>query len=136
MRPRTIISLFSVAGLTTKAHHKVSTFSGGMKRRLNLAAGIVHSPQFLFLDEPTVGIDAHSRELILGKLHEIKRTGTTMLYTTHYMEEAEILCDRVAIMDRGKLLVHGMPRELLAAHPGCRNLGELFIELTGKELRD
>jgi ABC-2 type transport system ATP-binding protein len=126
----------SAAGLSTRAHQKVSTFSGGMKRRLNLAAGMVHSPRFLFLDEPTVGIDAQSRELILGKLQEIRQSGATMLYTTHYMEEAETLCDRVAIMDRGKILVHGAPRKLLASHPGCRNLGELFLELTGKELRD
>lgn len=126
----------SVAGLADRAHQKVSAYSGGMKRRLNLAAGIVHSPRFLFLDEPTVGIDAQSRGLILEKLQEIKRSGTTMLYTTHYMEEAETLCDRVAIMDRGKILIEGTPRELLASHPGCRNLGGLFLELTGKELRD
>jgi ABC-2 type transport system ATP-binding protein len=131
-----ILQALSVAGLTTKADQKVSTYSGGMKRRLNLAAGIVHSPRFLFLDEPTVGIDAQSRGQILDKLREIKQSGTTMLYTTHYMEEAETLCDRVAIMDRGKLLVSGTPGELLASHPGCHNLGELFLELTGKELRD
>lgn len=126
----------SAVGLTPKAHQKVSTHSGGMKRRLNLAVGIVHAPHFLFLDEPTVGIDAQSRELILSKLQDIKRSGTTMLYTTHYLEEAETLCDRVAIMDRGKILIQGPPKELLVSHEKCDNLGELFLELTGKELRD
>ena len=106
-----------------------------MKRRLNLAVGILHSPRLLFLDEPTVGIDAQSRGLILGKLQGIKRSGTTLLYTTHYMEEAETLCDRVAVMDRGRLLAQGAPRDLLR-HPGCRNLGELFLQLTGKALRN
>jgi ABC-2 type transport system ATP-binding protein len=123
-------------GLEAKAHQKISTYSGGMKRRTNLAVGLVHAPRVLLLDEPTVGIDAQSRQMILDKLQEIRKEGTTILYTTHYMEEAQQLCDRVAIMDRGRILCQGTPRQVIAAQPVCRDLGELFLHLTGKELRD
>ncbi len=123
-------------GLGEKANHKVSTYSGGMQRRTNLAVGFIHTPRMLLLDEPTVGIDAQSRQLILDKLQTIKKEGTAILYTTHYMEEAQQLCDRVAIMDRGRILCQGTPRELITAHSQCRTLGELFLHLTGRELRD
>jgi ABC-2 type transport system ATP-binding protein len=135
LKTRTDKSLQAV-GLEEKAHQKVSTYSGGMQRRTNLAVGFIHTPRILLLDEPTVGIDAQSRQLILDKLQEIKKEGTAILYTTHYMEEAQQLCDRVAIMDRGRILCQGAPREIIAAHPQCRTLGELFLLLTGKELRD
>jgi ABC-2 type transport system ATP-binding protein len=125
----------AAVGLSDRADHKVATFSGGMKRRTNLAAGMLHRPAMLFLDEPTVGIDAQSRQLILDKLLGLKAEGLTMLYTTHYMEEAQRLCDRVAIMDHGRILKIGSPGELVAAE-GCMDLGELFIQLTGRELRD
>jgi ABC-2 type transport system ATP-binding protein len=125
----------AAVGLGNSAHQKVATFSGGMKRRTNLAAGLLHRPDLLFLDEPTVGIDAQSRQLILEKLLDLKSQGLTMLYTTHYMEEAAQLCDRVAIMDQGRLLRTGAPGELVA-DAGCRDLGELFLQLTGRELRD
>jgi ABC-2 type transport system ATP-binding protein len=123
-------------GLDARAHQKVATFSGGMQRRTNLAVGILHAPRLLLLDEPTVGIDPQSRQLILEKLGAIKRTGTAMLYTTHYMEEAQQLCDRVVIMDTGRILCQGPPDALIADHPPCRSLGEVFLQLTGKELRD
>ena len=123
-------------GLEAKAGQKVMTFSGGMKRRTNLAVGLLHAPLVLLLDEPTVGIDAQSRRLIQDKLQSIKQGGASILYTTHYMEEAQQICDRVAIMDRGRILCHGTPREIIDASPGCRDLGELFLRLTGKELRD
>lgn len=123
-------------GLESHAHRRVSTFSGGMKRRANLAAGILHHPPVLLLDEPTVGIDAQSRQLIMEKLKDLKEGGTTMVYTTHYMEEAQSLCDRVAVMDKGRILAMGAPDALLAEYPRSRNLGELFLELTGKGLRD
>jgi ABC-2 type transport system ATP-binding protein len=126
----------AAVGLETNAHRRVATFSGGMKRRANLAAGILHRPPLLLLDEPTVGIDAQSRQLIMEKLEDLKAAGTTMVYTTHYMEEAQRLCDRVAIMDKGRILAMGTPDALLADHPGSADLGELFLELTGKELRD
>jgi ABC-2 type transport system ATP-binding protein len=125
----------AAVGMAAKGHQKVATFSGGMKRRTNLAAGLLHRPAMLFLDEPTVGIDAQSRHLILDKLLALKAEGLTMLYTTHYMEEAEQLCDRVAIMDQGQILKTGPPGELVKDE-GCRDLGELFLHLTGKELRD
>ena len=123
-------------GLQDRAHHKVGTYSGGMKRRTNLAVGLVHAPRVLFLDEPTVGIDAQSRQMILEKLQEISRRGTAILYTTHYMEEAQQLCHRVAIMDNGRILSSGTPGEIVRSHPDCKNLGDLFLHLTGKELRD
>ena len=123
-------------GLAQKAHQRVSDFSGGMKRRANLAAGILHRPRVLFLDEPTVGVDAQSRQLIMDELHKIKKTGTTMIYTTHYMEEAQQLCDRLAILDQGRILIMGTPSEVMARHPQCDNLGDLFLKLTGKALRD
>jgi len=93
-----------LAGLRARRKDKVDTFSGGMKRRLNLAAAIIHDPKILLLDEPTVGVDPQSRNLIFEKIELLKKQGRTIIYTTHYMEEAERLCDRVAIMDRGKIL--------------------------------
>jgi ABC-2 type transport system ATP-binding protein len=131
-----IAQALGAVGLQARAHHKVSTYSGGMKRRANLAAGMVHAPRVLLLDEPTVGIDAQSRQMILDKLCQIRDGGTAILYTTHYMEEAQQICDRVAIMDRGRILCRGTPREVIAAQPGCHDLGDVFLHLTGKELRD
>src|SRR6516164_7310787 len=95
------------------ADDRVHTYSGGMKRRLNLACGLVHSPRLLLLDEPTVGVDPQSREHILNAIQKLAREGTTVLYTTHYMEEAERLCDRIAIMDKGRIAASGTLRELL-----------------------
>ena len=96
--------------------HKVGTFSGGMKRRLNIAAALLHDPELLLLDEPTVGVDPQSRNAIFENLIELKRRGKTLVYTTHYMEEAEKLCDRIVIIDHGKVIandtVHGLYRRL------------------------
>ncbi len=131
-----IQSALTSVGLETKAHQKVAAYSGGMKRRTNLAAGILHGPKLLFLDEPTVGVDIQSRQLILDRLAQIQTAGTTMIYTTHYMEEAQQICDRVAIMDAGKILVQGPPDELIDQATDCQNLGALFLRLTGKKLRD
>ncbi len=121
--------------LQDQADRRVSTFSGGMKRRLNLSAGILHNPKILFLDEPTVGIDAQSRNLIHQRLLELNRMGMTLIYTTHYMEEAEELCSKVGIIDKGTLLLQGKPGELTKAQ-GFNNLNHLFFSLTGKQLRD
>jgi len=118
------------------ANRVLSKFSGGMKRRVNLIAGLLHKPKILFLDEPTVGIDVQSRIVILNYLKEINKKGTTIIYTSHYMEEAEHLCSRVAIMDRGTIISMGKPKELVAEHPEFKNLENIFIHLTGKELRD
>ncbi len=99
-------------GLAQRAKDRVSHFSGGMKRRLNLAMGLLHRPKFLLLDEPTVGIDPQARLAILEIIREVASAGTTVLYTTHYMEEAEELCARIAIMDTGKILSTGSVEEL------------------------
>lgn len=126
----------ALVGLLEHAERRVETYSGGMKRRANLAVGVIHRPQLLFLDEPTVGIDAQSRNMILENLMEFKRAGMTMVYTTHYMEEAQQLCGRIAIVDRGQVIAEGEPQQLVDAHPDCHNLEELFLQLTGRQLRD
>ncbi len=126
----------ATVGLLDQADRRVASFSGGMKRRANLAAGILHQPELLFLDEPTVGIDAQSRNLILDRLAELNQAGMTLIYTTHYMEEVEQLCDDIAIVDSGKVIARGAPRALLAEQDTCQNLEELFLVLTGKQLRD
>lgn len=126
----------AAVGLTSRADQLVGTFSGGMKRRANLAVGMLHQPRLLFLDEPTVGIDAQSRQLIMEQIETLRDGGTTVLYTTHYMEEAQRLCSRVAIMDQGRILIQGTLDQLLAHEYGGKDLGELFLSLTGKALRD
>lgn len=102
----------SRVGLAERASDKVKEFSGGMKRRLNLCMGLLHQPKFLLLDEPTVGIDPQARLNILEVIREVAAGGTTVLYTTHYMDEAEELCDRIAIIDQGKILTEGTLDEL------------------------
>ena len=103
-------------GLTDRATDRVNTYSGGMKRRLNLASALVHDPELILLDEPTVGVDPQSRNQIFENILELRRLGRTLVYTTHYMEEAARLCDRVAIIDRGRLLALGTVPELLNLH--------------------
>jgi len=102
-----------MVGLTERADDRVATYSGGMKRRLNFAAGLLHRPRILFLDEPTVGIDPQSRRRILDMVKDLNRAGTTVLYTTHYMEEAEELSHRLAIMDHGQIIALGTLSELI-----------------------
>ncbi len=104
--------MLELVGLADRADDRVGTFSGGMKRRLNFAAGLLHKPHILFLDEPTVGIDPQSRRRILDLVKELNREGTTIIYTTHYMEEAEELSHRIAIMDHGELIALGTLDEL------------------------
>jgi ABC-2 type transport system ATP-binding protein len=99
-------------GLDARANDAVKTYSGGMKRRLNLGIGLVHRPRAVLLDEPTVGIDPQARNRILDVVRDVARAGTTVLYTTHYLEEAERLCDRIAILDQGKILAEGTLDEL------------------------
>ncbi len=126
----------ALAGLEGSGDKRVDTFSGGMKRRANLAAAILHAPRLLLLDEPTVGIDAQSRNMILENLSALRKAGTTIVYTTHYMEEAEQICDRVAVMDRGRIVAEGAPADLIGEAEDCDNLEQLFLRLTGKQLRD
>jgi len=99
-----ITEALSLVGLSDRAGDKVERFSGGMKRRLNLAAALLHDPQILLLDEPTVGVDPQSRNAIFENLETLKERGKTLVYTTHYMEEAERLCDRIVIIDHGKVI--------------------------------
>ena len=107
-----------LAELTARAGDRVKTYSGGMKRRLNLACALVHDPPVLLLDEPTAGVDPQSRNHLLDTIEGFARAGRTILYTTHYMEEAERLCDRVAIMDQGKILALDTVNALLRKHGG------------------
>jgi len=109
---RTNLSL-ELVGLSERGRDRVSKYSGGMKRRLNIAAGLLHRPKLLILDEPTVGVDPQSRNAILENVEALKGEGLAVLYTTHYMEEAERLCDRVGIIDQGKIIAEGTRRELV-----------------------
>ena len=105
-------------GLADRKKDLAGGYSGGMKRRLNLAAALMHDPELLLLDEPTVGVDPQSRNKIFESIEELHRQGRTIIYTTHYMEEAERLCDRIAIVDAGRLLALGTLTELLDQHGG------------------
>ena len=115
---RRVSDCLSFVGLSERAGDRAGEYSGGMKRRLNLAAALVHQPDVLLLDEPTVGVDPQSRNAIFDNIESLNRDGLTVIYTTHYMEEAERLCDRIAIIDAGRLLALGTLDELLAAHGG------------------
>jgi ABC-2 type transport system ATP-binding protein len=133
-----ITSVLTLVGLADRRGDRVGTFSGGMKRRLNLAAGLLHDPDILLLDEPTVGVDPQSRNAIFDNLEELKRRGKALLYTTHYMEEAERLADRVVIIDRGCVIANESVGELRgrdSAGAGA-SLEEVFLSLTGRTLRD
>jgi ABC-2 type transport system ATP-binding protein len=119
-----------ITGLADRASDRVATFSGGMKRRLNLAAALLHAPSILLLDEPTVGVDPQSRNAIFTNLEELKRQGKTLVYTTHYMEEAERLCDRIIIVDHGKVIASGALDEVRRLVPAA-NVIEIEIENPG-----
>lgn len=123
-------------GLSQFAGKKIKTYSGGMKRRVNLIAGILHRPKVLFLDEPTVGVDVQSRNVIIGHLKELNKNGTTIIYTSHHLNEAEEFCTRVAIIDQGTIVCKGEPKQLIAEQKDARHLEDVFLALTGKALRD
>lgn len=127
--------LLSVLGLTQVANKPVAQFSGGMKNRVNLAIGVIHKPRLLFLDEPTTGVDVQSRHAILQYLRELNAAGTTLVYTSHLLNEAESLCTRVALMDDAQIIVENELKTLLAEH-GHAGLESLFLQLTGKAYRD
>ena len=107
-----------------------------MKRRVNLIAGILHSPKILFLDEPTVGVDVQSKKAITTKLQELNSNGTTIIYTSHHLREAQDLCSLVGIIDSGKIIAEDSPFNLISNTENARNLEDVFIQLTGRELRD
>lgn len=125
-------------GLQERATDKVDNFSGGMKRRVNIAIALMSNPRLLFLDEPTVGIDPQSRNHIFETVEGLREQGMTILYTTHYMEEADHLCDRLGIIDHGEMIRIGTPEELKAefGDPNEVTLEQVFLELTGRNLRD
>lgn len=126
-------------GLSEKRDEFAKKFSGGMKRRLNIACAIGHQPELLIFDEPTVGIDPQSRNFILEKIKETNQKGATVIYTSHYMEEVEAICTRIGIMDNGKIIACGTSEELkrLVKDDGKDiTLEEVFLTLTGKRLRD
>lgn len=123
-------------GLEKNANRRIKTFSGGMKRRINIIAGILHKPKVIFLDEPTVGVDVQSRNVILEHLKKINEEGTTIIYTSHYMEEAENFCSRVAIIDKGNILTEGKPKELIESKEEYTDLESIFLNITGRALRD
>jgi ABC-2 type transport system ATP-binding protein len=127
--------LLGILGLEEVKDKEVSKFSGGMKRRVNLAIGVIHNPAVLFLDEPTVGVDVQTRHAIISYLKELNENGTTLIYTSHQLSEAEALCRQIALIDTGRIIAGGTLEDLCKKHK-TDNLEELFLELTGKELRD
>ena len=137
---KAIAAALSLVGLSDRERDLVKTYSGGMKRRLNLAAGLLHDPDILLLDEPTVGVDPQSRNAIFENLEELKRRGKALLYTTHYMEEVERLADRVVVMDHGRVIasdtLSGLQALARAADGARVSLEAVFLMLTGRTLRD
>jgi len=127
--------LLDVLGLSHVRDKQVSTFSGGMKRRVNLAIGVIHTPKVLFLDEPTVGVDVQTRHAIIDYLKELNQQGMTLVYTSHQLSEAEELCDRVALMDHGKIIACNSLAHLYNEYSET-DLEGLFIHLTGNAYRD
>jgi ABC-2 type transport system ATP-binding protein len=127
--------LLQILGLDDVRDKQVQKFSGGMKRRVNLAIGVIHKPAILFLDEPTVGVDVQTRHAIIEYLRVLNDNGTTLIYTSHQLSEAEGLCEQVAMIDTGKIIAQGNIDNLLQEYKQ-ESLEALFINLTGKELRD
>lgn len=126
--------LLTFAELAEKANVNIKTLSGGMKRRVLLARSLINNPELLILDEPTTGLDPHSRRSVWEKLNYLKAKNTTLVITTHYMEEAEKICDRVAIMDSGRIITIDSPSKLMSIHGG--NLEDVYLKLTGRSLKD
>lgn len=127
--------LLKKMGLLEDANRRLGKYSGGMKRRINLIMGLVHDPEIAFLDEPTVAMDPQSRHAVWDFIKEIKKGGKTVILTTHYMEEAEELCDRVGIIDYGKLIALDSPQELKKKY-GAQDLEAVFIQITGRKIRE
>lgn len=135
---RRVQEALEFVGLWERCKELPSKYSGGMKRRLNIACSIAHSPKLLIMDEPTVGIDPQSRKHIMESIKLLNQRGTSILYVSHYMEEIEALCDRIVIMDQGKL-IEDLEKEKLKQkykEQGCTNLEDIFLKLTGTQLRD
>jgi ABC-2 type transport system ATP-binding protein len=139
MKPNTIKKrtneLLDILGLQEVRDKPVQKFSGGMKRRVNLAIGVIHDPQILFLDEPTVGVDVQTGHAIIKYLLELNKNGTTLIYTSHQLSEAEGLCEKVALIDGGQIIAHNSLDKLLKDHKK-ETLEQLFLSLTGKDYRN
>ena len=131
-----ILDHLETLGLLQFANKKIKTFSGGMKRRINLIAGVLHQPKVLFLDEPTVGVDVQSRNVIIDHLKNLNQKGVTIIYTSHHLNEAEEFCSQVAIIDHGKIVCKGKPKQLIADQKNATHLEDVFLAQTGKALRD
>ncbi|OGQ48424.1 MAG: hypothetical protein A3H42_00640 [Deltaproteobacteria bacterium RIFCSPLOWO2_02_FULL_46_8] len=127
--------LLKLLQLSDRAEEPIFRYSGGMKRRLSIAKALLNEPELLLLDEPTTGLDPQARLLLWETLRTIKGSGTSILLTTHYMHEAELLCDDLVILDYGKIIETGSPKHLIQKHQ-CQNLEEVFLKMTGRELRD
>lgn len=127
--------LLTILGLADVRDKAVEKFSGGMKRRVNLAIGVIHNPQVLFLDEPTVGVDVQTRHAIMSYLRTLNESGTTLIYTSHQLNEAEDLCQHIALIDGGQIITQGDIDDVLKEH-SQESLEQLFINLTGKAYRD
>jgi ABC-2 type transport system ATP-binding protein len=137
---KAITSAVELVGLADRINDAVKNYSGGMKRRLNLAAGLLHDPDILLLDEPTVGVDPQSRNAIFENLETLKARGKALLYTTHYMEEVERLADRIVVVDHGKVIANdtlaGLQSRVATVGGGKATLETVFLTLTGRSLRD
>ena len=137
---KAIASALDLVGLADRINDRVSTYSGGMKRRLNLASGLLHDPDILLLDEPTVGVDPQSRNAIFENLELLKSRGKALLYTTHYMEEVERLADRIVVVDHGRVIADdtlaGLQSRVAGVGGGRATLEAVFLTLTGRSLRD
>ena len=127
--------LLHILGLEEVRDKQVQKFSGGMKRRVNLAIGVIHNPEILFLDEPTVGVDVQTGHAIINYLLELNKNGTTLVYTSHQLSEAEDLCQQVALIDGGKIIAQDSLRNMLKDHKQ-ESLEHLFLNLTGKDYRN
>ncbi len=123
-------------GLTPHADKQIGTYSGGMKRRVNLIAGTLHRPTVLFLDEPTVGVDVQSKIVIMDYLKMINADGATIIYTSHHLSEAQDFCTHIAILEQGKIFAQGTPANLINSTPDAHSLEDVYISLTGKAVRD
>ncbi|GAB79369.1 lipooligosaccharide transport system ATP-binding protein [Austwickia chelonae] len=126
--------LLDFANLTEKAQHMVDELSGGMKRRLTIARSLVNTPDLLLLDEPTTGLDPQARHLLWDQLYRLKHSGVTQILTTHYMDEAEQLCDRLVVMDDGRIVAEGSPAELIRAHSTREVVEARFGVITPQEM--
>lgn len=129
------LELLNILGLSSVVNRKVHTFSGGMKRRVNLAIGIIHRPEILFLDEPTVGVDVQSKNAIMAYLEKLNAAGTTIIYTSHHMSEGQEFCQRIVLLDHGQLIAVDALDTLLTQHQQV-SLEALFLQMTGTAYRD